>query len=279
MLKPSKKLSWRWLMLLPALSISLAFFIIPIVALIALSFNTNNGDINWFDNYLKILTVSRYWQSMLVTIFLAVCVTLTSLILSTVSGLFLVRYRFYGRSLLISMLTFPLAFPGVVIGFFVIMLGGRQGISTDLSLWLFDERWVFAYSLFGLFIGYIYFSIPRVIINVMAAAEKIDPSLVEAARSLHAPVWRVFLDVSLPALKPGLIASGSICFATAMGAFGTAFTLATDISVIPMMIYTEFTLNANFAMAAALSMILGLVTWVCLIIASRYQNDTVVIGA
>jgi ABC-type sulfate transport system permease component len=67
----------------------------------------------------------------------------------------------------------------------------------------------------------------------------------------------VVRDVILPALAPALIASGAIAFATAMGAFGTAFTLATDVAVLPMLIYTEFTLSANIALAAALSVGLG----------------------
>ena len=46
------------------------------------------------------------------------------------------------------------------------------------------------------------------------------------------------------------VASGAIAFATAMGAFGTAFTLATNIDVLPMLIYTEFTLAANFSTSA-----------------------------
>ena len=49
-----------------------------------------------------------------------------------------------------------------------------------------------------------------------------------------------------------------------MGAFGTAFTLATEIEVLPMTIYTEFTLRANFATAAVLSIVLGAMTWVVL---------------
>ena len=44
-----------------------------------------------------------------------------------------------------------------------------------------------------------------------------------------------------------------------MGAFGTAFTLATDIDVLPIVIYTEFTLSANIAIASALSILLGLI--------------------
>jgi len=65
---------------------------------------------------------------------------------------------------------------------------------------------VFAYSLSGLFLGYLYFSIPRVIVTVMAAATKLDASLEEAARSLGASPWRIFIDVVMPALMPALIA-------------------------------------------------------------------------
>ncbi len=63
----------------------------------------------------------------------------------------------------------------------------------------------------------VYFSIPRVILTIMAAAEKLDPALEEAARSLGASTWRVVRDVILPALRPALIASGAICFATVHG--------------------------------------------------------------
>ena len=111
----------------------------------------------------------------------------------------------------------------------VIMLGGRQGLIPLTTELLVGERLVFAYSMVGLFVGYIYFSIPRTILTVMAAAEKLDPQLVEAARSLGASHWRILRDVLIPGLKPALLAAGAICFATSMGAFGTAFTLATRV--------------------------------------------------
>jgi putative spermidine/putrescine transport system permease protein len=109
----------------------------------------------------------------------------------------------------------------------------------------------------------------------MASAEKLDRSLEEAARSLGASPWRVVKDVLIPALVPGLISSGAICFATSMGAFGTAFTLATNIDVLPILIYTEFTLIANIAMAAALSIVLGLITWIALSVARAAAGSTV----
>ncbi|MGB1278418.1 MAG: ABC transporter permease [Vibrio cyclitrophicus] len=260
-------------LILPAITVSCAFFLLPVVQLIKVSL-IDGGAIS----YWHILTRPIYLKSLISTVGLSVLVTLVSLAIATISGLFLTRYDFKGKQVLVAMLSFPLAFPGVVIGFFVIMLSGRQGLFAQLGLMLTGERWMFAYTMAGLFLGYLYFSIPRVVLTVMGTAEKLDHNLLEAGRSLGANRWQIFKDVTLPALTPGLISSGSICFATSMGAFGTAFTLATNINVLPMTIYTEFTLNANFAMAAALSLILGLVTWFCLALAKRYGNASAAMG-
>lgn len=261
------------LLILPAVIVSCAFFLLPVVQLLQVSLVDGGAQ-----SYIQILTRPLYLKSLFSTVALSILVTVVSLAVATISGLFLTRYEFKGKQLLVAMLSFPLAFPGVVIGFFVIMLAGRQGLFAQAGLLLTGERWMFAYSIAGLFLGYLYFSIPRVVLTVMGAAEKLDQNLLEAGRSLGANRWQIFKDVTLPALKPGLISSGSICFATSMGAFGTAFTLATNINVLPMTIYTEFTLNANFAMAAALSLILGLVTWLCLMLAKRQSNSSMAMG-
>jgi len=79
----------------------------------------------------------------------------------------------------------------------------------------------------------------------------------------------------VPALTPALISSGAICFATSIGAFGTAFTLATNIDVLPMAIYNEFTSYANFAMAASLSIVLGIITWIALALAPSLSGNSV----
>lgn len=228
-----------------------------------------------FATYIAILTHGPYLVSLGQTVALSLAVTLATLLIAGVLGVFLARHRFRGRRLLTAFLTLPLAFPGVVVGFMVILLAGRQGVIGQASLALFDERWVFAYSLAGLFMGYLYFSIPRTVLTVMAAAEKLDPALEEAARACGAGPWRVVRDVLLPGLKGALLAAGAICFATSMGAFGTAFTLATRINVLPMVIYAEFTVGANIAAAAALSFLLGVITWAVLALARTVAGGTV----
>ena len=259
------------LCLLPLTVVVIAFFLLPMARLVIAGASGKLG----LSAYAAILLEPRYRATLINTVVLAAATTAVTLAISTIAGLFLQRHRFSGRAVLVAMLTFPLAFPGVVVGFMIILLAGRQGLIGDLTLSLLGEKLVLAYSIQGLFLGYLYFSIPRVILTIMAAAEKLDPSLEEAARALGASPWRVHLDVILPALGPAFVASGAIAFATAMGAFGTAFTLATNIDVLPMLIYTEFTLSTNIAMAAALSVGLGLVAWAILALARSFSGNAV----
>ena len=226
----------HWLLLgcaAPAAAFFAMFWLLPVLRLMALP-----AEKGWA-TYAAVLTDSRYLQSMLNTV-------------------------------LLSLLTLPLSFPGVIIGFFVILLGGRQGLVADISDALGGGRITFAYGLLGLFLAYLYFSLPRAIATYAAAAESMNLQLEEAARSLGASRWHIVRDVWLPELAPTTLACGAILFATSMGAFGTAFTLASKFEVIPITIYNEFTNYANFALAASLSIALGIVTWLVLFVARHF---------
>ncbi|WPO40346.1 ABC transporter permease [Tardiphaga sp. 42S5] len=260
-----------WICLLPLVVVTAAFFLLPMAQLLAVGAGGSRG----VSAYLAIITEPRYRATLINTVVLAAATTIATLVIATIAGLFLQRHRFPGRAVLIAMLTFPLAFPGVVVGFLIILLAGRQGLIGAITAAVTGEKVVFAYSIFGLFLGYLYFSIPRVILTVMAAVQKLDIGLEEAARSLGASPWAVQRDVVLPALGPAFVASGAIAFATAMGAFGTAFTLATNIDVLPMLIYTEFTLAANFSISAALSIGLGAIAWAILALARSMSGGAV----
>jgi len=256
--------------LAPAAAMLFAFWLLPLAHLILLGAEDRDGS----SGYWQVLSSAQYLNSLVQTCVLAIVVTLAALLVGGISGVFLARQRFFGRSALVALLTFPLAFPGVVVGFLVILLAGRQGLFAMLGMELAGERWIFAYSLSGLFIGYLYFSIPRVILTVMAACESLDRSLEEAAHSLGAGHWRVVCDVIVPGLAPALVSCGAICFATSMGAFGTAFTLGTRLNVTPVAIYNVFTNYANFAVAAALSVVLGALTWAVLLLARRLVKNS-----
>ena len=257
----------------PAAALFAAFWLLPMVELALLPAQRGPS------TYFVVLTEPRYLRSLVQTTVLSAAVTAVSLVLAAAVGLHLGRRRFAGRRLLLSLLTLPASFPGVIVGFFVILVGGRQGPFADLTEALGAGRITFAYGFAGLFVAYVYFSLPRAVASFTAVAERMERDTEEAARSLGAGAWRVARDVWWPALRPTAAASGAILFATAMGAFGTAFTLASRFEVLPITIYTEFTNYANFPLAASLSIALGAMTWAVLLVARRLGSDRAPLAA
>lgn len=256
----------------PAAAFFAAFWLLPAVRLVALP--ATKGA----DTYFAVLTSARYFQSLANTLVLSLAVTLATLVLGCAVGIYLARRNFPGKKVLLAVLTLPLSFPGVIVGFFVILLGGRQGLVADVTSAVGLGRVTFAYGLLGLFLAYLYFSLPRAVATYTAAAEAMDYQLEEAARSLGASRLRVVRDVWIPELAPTTLACGAILFATSMGAFGTAFTLSSKYEVLPITIYNEFTNYANFALAASLSIALGLLTWLVLFLARHFGGPAAAAG-
>src|ERR1700730_9176182 len=116
--------SFVWLCLLPLAVVTTAFFRLPMARLVVTGAEGPQG----LAGYLAILTEPRYRATLINTDRLATATTVVTLVVATVAGMFLQRHRFPGRALLIAMLTFPLAFPGVVVGFMIILLAWRQGL-------------------------------------------------------------------------------------------------------------------------------------------------------
>ena len=145
------------LFLLPALTVLLAFFVLPVLRLLPASVSTDQGILL----YAEILTNPRYASSLFSTVILSLLVTIASVALGAFTGIFLERNDFPGRSAVVGLITLPLSFPGVVVGFMIIMLGGRNGMASILSSSMGAGKLVFAYGMAGLFFGYLYFSIPR----------------------------------------------------------------------------------------------------------------------
>src|SRR5262245_57777949 len=148
-----------WLCLVPLAAVTVAFFLLPMVRLLVAGAEGPQG----FAAYLAILVEPRYRATLINTIVLSAATTIVTLVVATIAGMFLQRHRFPGRAVLIAMLTFPLAFPGVVVGFLIILLAGRQGVIGDLSNHLTGQKLVFAYSIYARFLGSLYFSTPRVL--------------------------------------------------------------------------------------------------------------------
>ena len=115
-----------WMMLaVPAAVVFVAFWLLPMARLAVMGAQPVEGR----SAYWVVLTHGAYWRSLFNTVALSLGATVATLMVAVPVARFLAMHRqFPGRSVLVGMLTFPLAFPGVVVGFLVILLAGRQGI-------------------------------------------------------------------------------------------------------------------------------------------------------
>jgi molybdate transport system permease protein len=132
----------------------------------------------------------------------------------------------------------PLVLPPTVVGFFLLLLFGRNGPVGKILL-RFGATVVFSWP--ATVIAAAVVSFPLMYLTARAALEQVDAHVLEAARTLGASEWRVFREVALPLAWPGILAGAILAFARAIGEFGATLMLAGDIpgrtATIPIAIY------------------------------------------
>ena len=213
-------------------------------------------------NYAAVFTDPFLRGTILLSVALSVTVSILSIALCIGPAWLLVRKDFAGKRIFRAILTLPMAFSGVIIGFLAVIMIGRIGFVPQLSKWLIGVPLgeALAYSLTGLGLAYIWFQIPRATLTLESAIRKFDWDLESAAHSLGASTQQTFRYVLFPLLTPAIISTVAVTFAVSMGSFGVALLLLKRASVMPLEIYNQVYANLAFEMAAALSVILGIVT-------------------
>lgn len=213
-------------------------------------------------NYVAVFTDPFYRSSLVLSLALSIVVSALSIVLCVGPAWLLVRRDFWGKRVFRAVLTIPMAFSGVIIGFLAVIMIGRIGFIPQISRWLFGVPVgeALAYSLTGLGLAYIWFQIPRATLTLESAIRKFDWDLDNAARGLGASNWQAFRYVLLPLLTPAIVSTVAVTFSVSMGSFGVALLLLKKASVFPLEIYNQVYANLAFEMAAAMSVILGVIT-------------------
>jgi len=157
---------------------------------------------------------------------LAAVTTLSLILVATPLAWWLARTRSRVRLLVESMVVLPIVLPPTVLGFYLLLLLGRQGplapVLEALNLTL-----VFSFS--GLVIGSVVFSLPFAVFPLRNAFAAISQGELEAAATLGArPVDR-FFSVALPLAWPGFLVAAILCFAHTIGEFGVVLMIGGNI--------------------------------------------------
>ncbi len=173
------------------------------------------------------------------------------------------KFRFRGRSLLITLIDLPFAVSPVIAGMIFVLLFGAQGL---LGPWLaeHDLRVIFATP--GIVIATVFITFPFVARELIPFVESRGNDEEEAARPLGAAGWQAFRRATLPSLRWSLVYGVILCNARAMGEFGAVSVVSGHIrgrtNTIPLhveILYNEYEFAAAFAVASLL-LLLAIVT-------------------
>lgn len=156
--------------------------------------------------------------------------TIAATVFTFVLGLLAARALYGSRGMLRAwidgILTLPLVLPPTVVGFFLLMIFGRR---SWIGHGLEQIGIMVAFSWPATVIAATVVAFPLMYRTTLGAFEQVNPTLLQAARTLGASEWRIFRHILLPLSGPGIVAGTVLAFARALGEFGATLMLAGNI--------------------------------------------------
>jgi molybdate transport system permease protein len=167
------------------------------------------------------------WTAVQLSLRIALVATLVALPFGIAVAWVLARKEFWGKSLLDGIVHLPLVLPPVVTGYLLLISFGRKGpvgafLENTFGI-VFSFRWTGAALACGVM------AFPLLVRAIRLSFEAIDRKLEDAASTLGASRFWVFLTVTLPLALPGVIAGMVLSFAKALGEFGATITFVSNI--------------------------------------------------
>lgn len=219
-----------------------AILALPLIVLLGVSVNPGVEQIfppqgfslRWYAN---LANRHGFIDATRLTLLLAVGSTIVSVTVGLLAGIAITRFDFLGKDLVLTAILSPLIVPQVVVGMAFLVTLSSLGIVT---------------SVVSLAILHCVITLPfaaRVIVSALAASSR---SLEEAAQSLGASPLRAFLSVTVPMIRPGLVAAAIFAFVTSFENFTASQFLVWDRTTLPVELY-NFVQTESDPTAAALS--------------------------
>ncbi len=256
--KGSKESKWVKIVLIviAILYLSLLLFI-PLIAIFIKAFEQG------VDVYLAAITESDAWSAIKLTLLVAVIVVPLNTIFGIAAAWLVTKFRFRGKQLLLSLIELPFAVSPVIAGLVFVLLFSPRGV---LGPWMVEHGIKIIFSVPGIIIATIFVTLPFVARELIPVMQEQGTSEEEAAVSLGANGWQMFLRVTLPNIKWGLMYGMILCNARAIGEFGAVSVVSGHIrgltNTMPLhveILYNEYQFSASFAVASLMS-IMAIIT-------------------
>jgi len=239
------------LALLAVLCIGIALLYVPILVLIAYSFNASplvnvwgGFSIAWYG---QLLHNRQLLEAALLSVEVACAASTGAILLGTLAAIALVRFgRFRGRLLLTGMVNAPLVMPEIITGITQLLL-----FVSMVQLLGWPHR-----GFTTIVLSHITFCTAYVTITVQSRLQAADRSLEEAAQDLGATPARAFIEITLPIIAPAIISSWLLCFTLSLDDLViSSFVAGPGASTLPMVIYSKVKLGVSPDINALASLI------------------------
>lgn len=262
-----KKSFGLFLTVLPLYFFTLCFVLGPLLYMIALSFATrgDGSSVVWnftLDNYRKI-GEPVYLQSFVQSFQLAFTSTGLIILLGYPFGYYMAKLspKWKKRMMLLIMVSFWISSLIRMYGWIIILQAKGVLNRILMKLGILEEPLKILYSYPAVVIGMIYALLPFLVLAVYSSAEKMDWSLLEAARDLGANGIQAFFTVTFKLTLPGLLTGIILTFIPSMGLFFIADILGGNkIVLVGSVIQDQLTRGSNWPFAAALAVVLMVLT-------------------
>lgn len=250
----------RWLVGLVAAVY--AFLHLPILVLVAFSFNASKFSVEWtgfsLEWYRRLLERDDLLRGLRASLVVGVLATVIATLLGTLLALGLARHRFRGRRVLEALLYVPIVTPEIVAGISLLILYVLVGLPLGLVT---------------ITIAHVAFCISFVVVVVLARLEGMDESLEEAALILGADEITTFRRVTVPQLWPGIVSAALLAFTLSFDDFViTSLVAGPGSSTLPLVVYSMVRRNIEPSINAISTLIL-LVTTLLVYLADRYGRQ------
>jgi molybdate transport system permease protein len=227
-------------------------FVVPLVALVARAPWRSIDDV---------VTAGPIRSALWLSIATSVVATAVAVVLGVPLAWVLARTRVPGRGVLRAVCTLSMVLPPVVAGVALFLAAGRRGIVGE---WL--DRWfgiTLPFTTPGVVVAQVFVAMPFLVLTVDAALQQADQRYEEAARTLGASELHVFRRVTMPAIRPALVAGAVLTWARALGEFGATITFAGSFpgTTRTMPLETYLALETDPERAVLLSLVLVIVSF------------------
>lgn len=249
----------RWALIAAALLFLAVFLLVPLLAVFTFAFQKG------WEAYVEAIREPETRSALWLTLTAAGIAVPLNLVFGLSAAWLIARFRFRGRSLLITLIDLPFSVSPVIAGLIFVLLFGRQGW---LGPWLAEHDVQVIFAVPGIVLATLFVTFPFVVREVLPVMEAQGSDEEEAALTLGASGWRTFFRVTLPKVKWGVLYGVILCNARAMGEFGAVSVVSGHVrgvtTTLPLhaeILYNEYDFVGAFAVASLLTL-LALVTLV-----------------